>query len=394
MRILVANPALTRFDVLGACEQDRLANVRDLLRLGHEVLLFTQSYRYKPLDEHRAYYAAHGLPARVAPYRNEQRSWRRLGDPAYLDGAAWEYAAPSFSGPLRDALREWKPDLVWCHASYLWPAARLAFRAGYRIVLRSVNYESAHQRQESTPSLANGLRVMGKELGERRALAFSHVLAAITPDEAAIYRQVKPDARVKTLPLRTLPALLRPPRPAAERSPLHVYFMGATYNVPHNRSALEFVVGEVLPRVRAQAPGRFVFHVLGTKIPAHIQSRAAADLVLDGFAPDLETFLAGMDIALVPSMFGQGMQQKVFESLCRAFPTITHGRALAGYPFQPGEDVLVGQDADSFAAALLSLEAPARRQALSAGASARAAQLFNQGAIDAVVNEILAEARG
>jgi glycosyltransferase involved in cell wall biosynthesis len=332
------------------------------------------------------------MPARVAAYRNEQRSWRRLSDPAFLDGAAWEYATPSFSGPLREALRDWKPDVVWCHASYLWPVARLAHRAGYRVVLRSINYESAHRWQESHPSLANRLRVMGKELGERRALAYSHVLAAITPDEQAIYRQVRPSANVKTLPLRSLPRLLRPPQPASERSPLHAYFMGASYNVPHNRRALDFLVDDVVPRLRARAPGRFVLHVLGTKVPPEVQARAAADLVIDGFVPDLETFLAGMDIALMPSLFGQGMQQKLFESLSRGFPTITHQRGLAGYPFVPGDDVLVADDADSFAAALLSLEAPERRRALAASASARAAQLFNQDVLDAIVDELLAEA--
>lgn len=392
MRILVVNPALIRFEALGACDQDRLANVRDLLRLGHDVLLFTQSYRFRGLDEHRAYYATQGLPARVAPFQDEQRSWRRLADPAFLDGAAWEYATPSFARPLAETLREWRPDLVWCHASYLWPAARLAFRAGHRVVLRSINYESTHLRQEKRASPANWLRFLGKELGERRALASSHVLAAITPDETEIYRRVKPGAKVKTLPLRTLPAFLRPPQPAAERSPLHAYFMGASYNIPHNRSALDFLVDAVLPRLRAQAPGRFVLHVLGTKVPPHAQAQAAPDLVIDGFVPDLETFLAGMDIALMPSLFGQGMQQKIFESLCRGFPTITHSRALAGYPFAPDEDVLIAEDAASFVAALLSLEAPERRRALAAGASAKAARLFNQEAIDAIVKDALSEA--
>jgi glycosyltransferase involved in cell wall biosynthesis len=392
MRILVVNPALIRFEALGACDQDRLANVHDLMRLGHDVLLFTQSYRFRGLDEHRAYYAAQGMPARVTPFRGEKLTLARLADPAFLDGAAWEYGAPSFSGPLGETLREWQPDLVWCHASYLWPAAQLARRAGYRVVLRSVNYESVHRRQESRPSPSNWLRFLGKELGERRALISSHVLAAITPDEADTYRRVNPGAAVKTLPLRTLPGFLRPPQPTVERSPLHTFFMGASYNISHNRRGLEFLVNEVLPRVRARAPGRFVLHVLGTKIPSHIQAQAAADLVIDGFVPDLETFLVGMDIALMPSLFGQGMQQKIFESLCRGFPTITHSRALVGYPFVPGDEVLLAEDADSFAAALLSLEAPERRQALAAGASAKAAQLFNQDALDAIVRDIVAKA--
>lgn len=389
MRILVINPTILRFDQLGACEQDRLINLSELSRLGHTVLLLTQSSRHRTAAEHREYYAQANMPAQIVPYRNQRFHPARARDLAFLDGAAWEYAMPRWREAVDEVLRTWRPDVVWCHASYLWPSAARARRAGIPTVIRSVNYESIHLLQQDGYSVANWLRFIGKELGERRTLRYASVLAAITPDETRLYERRSPHAAVYTLPLRALPALLRPPHPTTARRPLHAFMMGASYNVPHNRTALEFVVKQVAPLVRERAPGSFVFHILGSKAPAALQAYAAPDLIFEGYVEDLEGFLTGMDIALAPSLSGQGMQQKVFEPLCRGIPTVAHRRALAGYPFQDGLDVLLADDAAGFTAQLVRLEDAGLRRMLAAGASERAASLFSEAALDQQVGAIL-----
>jgi glycosyltransferase involved in cell wall biosynthesis len=258
-----------------------------------------------------------------------------------------------------------------------------------------VNYESIHMLQEDGLTLLNLLRFIGKELGERRSARRSTVLAAITPAEARLYQRVAPRAQVHVLPLRTLPRVLRPPHPVTARRPLRVFSMGASYNVPHNRAALEFVVRQVVPRVRALAPGQFEFHIMGGKIPQAIATQAAPDLIIDGFVDDLETHLMSMDIALAPSRFGQGMQQKVFEPLCRAIPTVASRRALADYPFVHEQHALLAdapddaQHAEQFAAHIARLADPVLRQRLAEGASTRAAALFSQPEIDHRLTTIL-----
>ncbi|HVO41216.1 MAG TPA: hypothetical protein VMT34_01275, partial [Aggregatilineales bacterium] len=61
MRILVINPTLVRLNALGACEQDRLANVYDLLRLGHEVRLLTRTSSYQSIEESTQFYDGQGI---------------------------------------------------------------------------------------------------------------------------------------------------------------------------------------------------------------------------------------------------------------------------------------------------------------------------------------------
>jgi len=393
MRILVINPRLIRLGALGACEQDRLTNVHDLMRLGHTVRLLTLGGMSRSLAEHEAYYQTTGIDATVVQVQHQRLHPARSRDLALLDGAAWEYAEPYVRRAVSAEIATWKPQLVWCHASYLWGPAAQAHQYGIPTVVRSVNYEATHTIQEDGKTLANWVRFIGKSLGERNAVHAASVLAAITPDEQKIYQRIAPAAEVAVLPLRALPKLLRPPHPVKDRQPLHVFMMGATYKVSHNRAALDFVLNQVIPRVRAQAPGVFIFHVLGGKVPDEVRPMAAPDLVFDGFVEDLEAYIAGMDIALSPSMYGQGMQQKVFEPLCRGLPTVTHRRALAGYPFVDGDEVMAAEHTEDFVAKLLQLRDPVLRAALSANVNAKAHQLFAQERMDERVTHILERAR-
>ncbi len=389
MRILVINPALLRLTSLGACEQDRMQNIADLKRLGHAVHLLTGHPSYQRHQEVQTYYDQRGIPVTLVALSQQKLRWERLRHPGYLDGASWEYGHPAFQSAVWQALEAVDPDWVWCHGTWMWSAARCAVQYKAAIVIRSVNYEPEQLLHEKGVSLPNRIRFIGKQRAEIESLRSSNVLAAITPDELAIYQRLDPDATVRLLPLRTLPHLLRPARLPVERKPLRVFAMGATYSVPHNAAALRFLVNEVVPRARAASPGSFEFHILGSKVPADVQRTGANDLIFDGYVDDLEAHLESMDIALAPSLAGVGMQQKVFEPLCRAFPTITHRRALAGYLFTDDEHLLLADDADGYVRQLLRLRDPALRQRLSQQAAHQTANLFSQQRFDTDLRAIL-----
>ncbi len=393
MRILVVNPALIRLDALGACEQDRLANIHDLLRLGHDVRLLTRTIDHKSVAETTHYYRDQQIDARVL--QPLARRWvpQRLRDIAYLDGAAWTYGAPDFLAALGDWLSDWQPDLVWCHASYLWAPALFARRQGVPAVVRSVNYEPGHFISESGWRKAIGPRYVGKYYGEWRATCAT-VLAAITPVEQARYHRINRRADVRLLPLRSLPDMLHFTPRAPAQPPLRVFFLGASYNISHNARALEFILTRIVPPVRAQAPGEFEFHLLGSKVPPYLHRLAAPDVVFAGYVPHLADYLANMDIALVPRLAGSGMQQKIFEPLCRGFPTITHRSALAGYQFEDGKHTLLAETATDYVGHLLRLRDGALRQELGQNAQAQARQLFDRAAMDARIQAILSAATG
>lgn len=398
MKILVVNALLPRYQMLGACEQDAFASLKDMLRLGHTVKLLTMNNGHTPQSEAEQFYARTlpDIETEALPYHHPRLHIGRLRELALLlDGAAWEYAQPRFLAAVERNLETFRPDLVWTHASFMWAAVRPAHRRGIPTIIRSVNYEPQHEFHQMGNRVLNQFRYWGKLMSERKALQNCRLLVAISPDEQAIYESYQPRPPIHLLPLQSLPPLLRPAKVALpERQPLRVFTMGSSYNMPHNLHGLAFIVKDIVARLRVEAPGRFKFHILGDKIPQDILNYAGKDLYFDGYVPDIEAHLAQMDIALVPSLFGQGMQQKIFESLCRGFPTITHRRGLAGYDYQDGEHVLIGTDADSFIQHLYRLEDVALRQKLAEGARQRSGELFGADEIAKYLTPILEGARG
>jgi glycosyltransferase involved in cell wall biosynthesis len=398
VRILVITPLFV-VPPRGACEHDRVSGVRQLVRLGHNVrvLSFTAPWQKRRVREEDDWLGAPVtlMPYRPAPPTSVTAVARRVAAaarrPAFLDGSALPYQDTAVVTVFDDFLNTWQPDLAWFDYTNLWPLLDRAKRAGVQTIVRSLNYEPDHNLQERGDTVANRLRYFSKFLSERASVRAADGFAAITPADRVRYLKLGREDCV-VLPLRSLPGLLRPPRVAQERRPLHVFFLGSNYAVSHNRAALVFILDEIVPALRRAAPEEFCFHLLGAKVPQDLSHAAAEDVQLHGFVDNLDAFLEEMDIAIVPSLYGGGMQQKIFEPLCRAFPLVVSPRGLAGFPVRDGEHAVFATTGSEFVAALLRLRDPGTRTRLSEAASRFTAAHFNSDALDTTVGRLVTAA--
>lgn len=395
-KILVVTP-LMPFPLAGACQADRAGGIQQLVRLGYEVRVLTMVAEWQKGDI-EGFREHVGIPVQAVEYAGtwKERSWRRkaerlmsaLRNPALFDGAAYAYALPHVRQAVGNALGEFEPDLLWCDYTYLWPLHDLAAIRGIPVVTRSINFEPLHFLQEDGFAPANLMKFIPKLASELLAARKSALLFPITPKEERAYRALGA-RRCRILPLRGLPDLLDRPARRAAGTPLRAAFMAGSYSVPHNRRAAEFLVREVAPRVERLAPGDFVFHVTGKKAPENLRSAAPENVVFEGFVEDLDTFLSGMDLAVAPSLYGAGMQQKIFEPLVRKLPLVTSPRGLAGYPFRHGEHLLLARSPDEFAERVVELRDAAARSRLAENAYSLSLRLFSREASDAAVREEL-----
>jgi hypothetical protein len=397
-KILMVAPSFP-YPESGAEQADRAAGIRQLVRLGHQVTVIAKVTAWADKAELARVAASWGVKLVTVPYRYSNRKLSqkekflkllgRLRNPLYMDGAAYEYSEPEIKAALVRELETDRPDVVWFEYTYLWPLYRQVRRARLPIVTRSVNFEPQHFLEEDGRSALNLLKYAAKYWGERRTIRLSTRVLAITPKEQAIYRPWGVEAQV--LPLRSLPLFLSMPRPAVRTAtPLHVCFMGSSFSVSHNRAAAEHIIEAVAPEAELRAPGAFVFHIFGGKLPDDLRARCnGTTVVYEGYVTDLNTRLAEMDIAVVPSLYGAGMQQKVFEPIARGMPTITSPRAIAGYAFEPGVHYVAAEHTQAFVDALVALQPRERRAALSAAALLRAKELFSQDELDAIVQSTL-----
>ena len=399
MRILVITPFLA-VPPRGACEHDRMVGIQQLIRLGHDVRVFSflAAHQTPTFEQEATTYL--GRPVQCVNYQplrptSVRAVWHRLvaagRHPALLDGAALPHAQLDVIEAFDTTLARWTPDVAWFDYTNMWPLLERAKMRGVATVMRSLNYEPRHNLDERGRNLANGLRYFGKYLSERTSIQHANAFAAITPADRNQYLKLGRTDCIM-LPLRSLPSLLQPPRRPRVRSCLEVFFFGSNYDVSHNRTALLFILKNIVPKVRRAKPGGFRFHLLGAKAPSDLDGLQSEDVRMQGFVPDLDTFLEDMDIALIPSLHGGGMQQKLFEPLCRAFPLVASPRGLAGFSVRDGAHALFANESTEFVKALLRLREPALRAKLSAGANRFAEEHFNATVLDSTVEKLLSGA--
>lgn len=386
MKILVCLPNFP-FSEKGAEEADRMSGLRQLLRLGHQVHVLSKTRASDKQNTLALSHAKHmGISLDLFPFWRKP-TWRRL-NPLWLDGAAYEFKDPTLLQHVEKVIQEWRPDCVWLEPSFLWPISKISRKHNVPLIIRSLNFEPLHYLDEQGISLGRLLRAAAKLMGEMIAVRRADIFFSITPKEKHIY-EVIGAKRCTTLPLRKLYEFAHYEHALRRRRPLTVMFLGSTYNVRHNLDAARLIVEQIAPSVERRAPGQFIFHILGAKLPLHLQKKCIGNIVYKEYVTDLEAYLSEVDIALSPSLFGAGMQQKVFEPIARGIPTITALRALAKYPLINGEHVLLATSPKEYVNHILQLASPELRSAIGMAGKAISLQLFNEAAMDGILTREL-----
>lgn len=399
-RILVVFPSYP-YPEHGAEQRDRAEGIRLFLRLGYEVSVVAKVRESAPAGEIKARAEQMGIRLMLVPYRFSNQSrisfieklrgfLGKFRNPLYFDGAAYEYAEPTMQAAVAAEIKTFKPDVLWCEYAYLWPVFHLARAAGVGIILRSHNYEAIHFLEEGGGSVFNYLRFVPKWFGERYMARTVDRLLSVAPKEAAMYQHMT-HTPVRVLPDRNFSWLVElPPHEIRDHAPLHLFFMGASYNVPHNRAGLEFILKEIMPELERRAPGAFVFHATGSKVPDELRAEFdGKSRIYEGFVEDLNAFCARMDIAVMPSIMGAGQQSKIIETMCRGIPTVATPRGIAGWELYPGEHFIAAHTPTEFVDAILSLRDVEKRRVLSSRAAAQTKKIFSKATLEATVRDTI-----
>ncbi|MFL9584545.1 glycosyltransferase [Stenotrophomonas sp. AB1(2024)] len=132
-------------------------------------------------------------------------------------------------------------------------------------------------------------------------------------------------------------------------------FVGG-FRHPPNVDAMHWFIGEVFARIRAQLP-EVRFHCIGADVPPALHALAATQpgVVIHGFVPVVTPYMDEVRIAVAPLRFGAGVKGKVNLSMAHGQPVVATTCGVEGMHLRDGEDVLVADDAEAFAAAVVRL---------------------------------------
>lgn len=125
-------------------------------------------------------------------------------------------------------------------------------------------------------------------------------------------------------------------------------------NYEPNVHASQFLVQEVMPLVWKELPQTKV--LISGANPKHSVSNLTEERVtVSGFVDDIRESYASARIFVAPMRTGSGLQNKLLEAMAMQMPCVTTSIANDSLKAENGKEVLVGDDAQSFAAHIVDL---------------------------------------
>ena len=161
--------------------------------------------------------------------------------------------------------------------------------------------------------------------------------------------------------------------PAASKT---VFFVGDLSWAP-NADAIRWLRSEIWPLVRREQPDARA-EILGREAPPDLLSGSREDFRFLGAGGDTRPHWRGAAVSVAPLRAGGGTRLKILEAAACGVPVVSTSVGVEGLALETGKEVLVADDARSFASAICDLLSdPVRRAKLAQAARARVEALYD-----------------
>ncbi|MCA8307009.1 glycosyltransferase [Burkholderia sp. AU28942] len=197
----------------------------------------------------------------------------------------------------------------------------------------------------NNPALARKATLSRKR--ELTLIRACDVTFVVSPIERDLLMREVPDASVELLSnVHDVPG-----RHAGFATREGLVFVGGFSHSP-NEDAVRWLVDEIFPRIRAKRPD-IALHIVGDMPGAAQSELAGPGIHIHGRVPDLTPWMDGCRVALAPLRYGAGVKGKVNMAMSYGLPVVATHIAAEGMQLSDGDNVLLSDDAEGFAAAVL-----------------------------------------
>lgn len=249
----------------------------------------------------------------------------------------------NISFPLIKAIKVRRPDIrVVCDTDSVWS----------RFVLRELPFAS-------NPIRKWVIRRKGrqKQAEEKRWVNLCDVTTAVSDVDATYYKSIASDpSRIHTFSnVIDLETYAEPPVAPAELHRPYVYLAGTFghYHSPMDVAA-RWVLTDVLPKVRKVIPSLH-FCIVGRNSDRSLARFRGPSVSVLGKVPSVLPYLCHADVSLVPLKFESGTRFKILEAAACIVPIVSTTLGAEGLEVQNREHLLVADDAERFADAIVEL---------------------------------------
>ena len=261
------------------------------------------------------------------------------------------------SGPLREELARFRPDLVHVGPGKLSGLKReLEGRPKILMVM-----DTWHLNVDARAAAATGIRrpLLGadakriRRFEESQYRGFDRVVVSNEGDLGELRH------RDPTLPFVIIPigfdAKAYVPDPDAVVDPNRIVFHGAMNYAPNVR-AVEFLAREVLPLVRAQRPDAQLVIVGRDPAPRVLDLEALDGVRVTGEVEDMRAWLTSSRVWAGPFLDGTGIKTKLLEAMAADLPCVVTPLGHRGLDdVKSGDQLLAGSTEEELAAHLVAV---------------------------------------
>lgn len=153
-----------------------------------------------------------------------------------------------------------------------------------------------------------------------------------------------------------------------------VVFVGGSSWYP-NRDAMQFFADQILPLLRAQNPGTAVTWVGRATQPIRAEYESTG-IQLTGYVDDIRPYVHDAACYVVPLRVGGGTRLKILDAWAMGKTVVSTTIGCEGLDARDGENILIRDDPESFAAAITRVLADSQLRSRIGTAARRTAERF------------------
>jgi len=150
------------------------------------------------------------------------------------------------------------------------------------------------------------------------------------------------------------PAGLVPPPLSAKLGTPDTLVITGTLNYHPNIASVLYFVEQIFPLIQERFPG-IKLRLVGANPVPQIQALASSRIEITGFVPSIHEAIQQATIALVPVLYGAGLQYKVLEAFFAQTSVVATSTAAQGYEVRNNEQLLIADQPTAFADAVIRL---------------------------------------
>jgi glycosyltransferase involved in cell wall biosynthesis len=287
--------------------------------------------------------------------RKVQRVYRRLftsgllADAQYIVKIAKEnniniiwFGYGNISYDLIKLVKKLEPEFkIICDTDSVWS----------RFVLRELPYETDPKRIEKIKSDGTA-----KELEEADWVNVCDVTTAVSDVDLNYYSNLAADkSKVmlfsNVIDLETYKNL--PSKPEGFKKP-SVYLAGTFGPKSAMDKAARWFIEDIYPLVKKEIPD-IHFYIVGNGSKQTLSDIEDDSISIMGKMPSVLPYLCNTDVSLVPLRFESGTRFKIMEAAACKIPIVSTTLGAEGIPVEHGKDILIADEPQQFANAIINL---------------------------------------